>query len=781
MSSPASKGLLSRAKRFWNRRGDASVSHLLATGSAVLAQLATAPFFLRKCDRVGRRPRTLCAPRIVNEGHIEIGDDVVLLSRWCPVEIVTSPHGRIEIGNDVHINYATLISAQHKVRLGNRVQIGQYVIISDTEAPAGSQVGPGEARPIEIGDDVWLAGRVTVLPGVKIGTGAVVTAGSLVCSDLPPRVVAGGVPARVLRQLEGAEAPASPTARKELPTLPATNPLPVAHGTLVADFTIDAMARFLADGSDNFSLLAEVAPFGQVTQSLLAGPSPGASDFAVVWTRPETAVTAFARVLGSERVSEDELLEGVDTFAGLVLQGAGAWRQVLVPSWTLPPDRRGLGVIDARLGATRALSRMNLRLMERLHGVGNVFVLDAQRWVAAGGRSAQNPRAWFIGKVAFGDAVLGEAARDVKAAVRAVLGGARKLVILDLDDTLWGGVVGDVGWPALRLGGHDPVGEALVDFQQRLKALTRRGVLLAIVSKNEEATALEAIRSHPGMVLRQDDFVAWRIDWQDKAHNIADLVAELNLGLQSAVFIDDNPVERGRVREALPEVFVPEWPADKLLYPSALEALRCFDQPSMTTEDAQRTQLYASERRREKNRVELASLDAWLERLDTRVRAEPLAASNLPRVAQLLNKTNQMNLSTRRLTEDELLAWARESGHSLWALSVADRFGDVGLTGIISLDRDGEVGRIVDYVLSCRVMGRKVEETMVHMAVEASRAAGLRYVEARLIETKKNNPCRLFWKATGFSSPTSNVFRWETSRPYLLPACIHLTWQGGPA
>jgi len=547
---------------------------------------------------------------------------------------------------------------------------------------------------------------------------------------------------------------------------------------VASDFTVDDLARHLADPSDPPVVHAEVAPFGQVAQTILAGPPADAADFLVVWTRPESAVPAFARALGGEVVDESAVLEEVDGFCQLVAGGAGRWRAVFVPSWTLPPHQRGFGMIDARGGGcARLLAAMNLRLMDRLASASNVYVLDASRWAAAGGPQAQNPRAWFLGKIAFGGGALAEAARDIKAALRGLGGGARKLVVVDLDDTMWGGIVGDVGWENLRLGGHDAVGEALVAFQHGLAALKRRGILLAIVSKNEEAVALEAIRSHPAMVLRQDDFVTWRINWRDKASNIAEIVTEMNLGLQSVVFLDDNPVERARVRETLPEVLVPDWPEDKLLYPSALGRLRCFDVPSVSREDADRTRLYAEERKREALRQQVGSIDDWLVSLGTRVTVEPLGSSNLARATQLLNKTNQMNLSTRRLTEQELVAWTAGQGRRLWTVSVSDRFGDAGLTGIVSLESEGTVCRVVDYILSCRVMGRRVEEAMVHLAVETARSLNLRTVEARLVPTAKNKPCLGFWQSSGFESPSPNVFRWDASVDYPLHRSIQLEWK----
>ena len=241
-----------------------------------------------------------------------------------------------------------------------------------------------------------------------------------------------------------------------------------------------------------------------------------------------------------------------------------------------------------------------------------------------------------------------------------------------------------------------------------------------MVSKNDEAVALEAIASHPEMVIRTEHLAGWRINWQDKAQNIAELVAELNLGLQSTVFIDDNPTERGRVREALPEVLVPEWPTDPTRFADALRQLDCFDRAAITSEDRERNQMYVQERARRGSLDVASSPEDWLASLDVRVRIDPLSAANLKRVVQLLNKTNQLNLRTRRCTEMELTQWL-EGGknRNLVSLTIADRFGDIGLTGIVSWEQIGSTLEIVDYVLSCRAMGRQVEQSD-----GASRGAG---------------------------------------------------------
>jgi FkbH-like protein len=328
-----------------------------------------------------------------------------------------------------------------------------------------------------------------------------------------------------------------------------------------------------------------------------------------------------------------------------------------------------------------------------------------------------------------------------------------------------------VGWEGLTLGGHDPIGEAFVDLQRALQALRARGILLAIASKNEEATALEAMRRHPEMVLRPEDFVAWRIDWRDKAANVEAMVRELNLGLDAVVFIDDSPAERARVREALPDVLVPEWPEQKLLRVAALQRLRCFDTLAVSAEDRARSALYAAEQRRVEARTQVGSLAQWQRSLGLRVELRPLARADLKRVVQLLNKTNQMNLRTRRTTEAELLAWVAGGPRQLWALRVRDRFGDAGLTGAVSVERAGEEARIVDFVLSCRVFGREIERVMVRTAVEHARATGARTVVAEYLPTPRNKPCLEFWRASGFAEE-AGTFRWPAAEPYRAPDFI---------
>jgi FkbH-like protein len=217
-------------------------------------------------------------------------------------------------------------------------------------------------------------------------------------------------------------------------------------------------------------------------------------------------------------------------------------------------------------------------------------------------------------------------------------------------------------------------------------------------------------------------------------------MAGLNLGLDATVFLDDSAFERARVQEALPQVLVPELPADPMLYPAFLAKLKCFDNPFISREDRARTTMYVADRQRTSLQSQFGSLDEWLHALGLRVLAEPLTAANLERAAQLFNKTNQLNLSTRRLTAAELLAWSAAAGHHLWTFRVADKFGDHGLCGIGSLVQKGSHAQLLDFLLSCRVMGRGVEETMLCTIAQKAKSLGCGELRAEYLATAKNQP-----------------------------------------
>jgi FkbH-like protein len=535
---------------------------------------------------------------------------------------------------------------------------------------------------------------------------------------------------------------------------------------IVSDFTIDALAGYLSNDAEEPAIEAVVAPYGDVRASLLsaARDTLKSGDIAVVWTRPEAVIPSYAHLLAGEHTTQAALLADVAGFAGALLHFAQRAALVLVPAGVSPPAAtRGLFGSRAE-GSADALREMNLELARRLRARPSAFTLDPTGWLLAGGRRAFATKAWYLGKIPFSNDVFKEAARDIKAALRAVSGQARKLLLLDADDTLWGGLVGEEGWQQLRVGGHDAAGEAYLEFQRRLVALAARGVLIGIVSKNDENAVMEALASHPEMALRREQLAGWRINWSDKAKNVAELAAELNIGLDAVVFIDESPAERDRVRNALPHVLVPDWPADPLEFPAALDDLRCFDAAALTGEDRLRARHAAVERQRDEQRRVAVSYDDWLRELDVHVDARPLDLADAPRAAQLLNKTNQLNLATRRLTEAQLLEWAAAPGRHCWTFRVSDRFGDYGLTGLASVQLEGDSGVLTDFLLSCRAMGRGVEQAMLATVLREAQRLGARKLFAQFRQTSRNAPCLEFLRSTSAVAAGDGKFSYELAR-----------------
>ena len=555
---------------------------------------------------------------------------------------------------------------------------------------------------------------------------------------------------------------------------------PISIG-IIADFNADNLVRLMEKECAPMGATVAAAPFGLAIQTLLQKSSEfwdRPYDLIVLWTLPGSVITTFNDVLNFEQWSPDQVDREVDAFLDLVRGLEGFVGAVFVPSWIAPPgcEHRPSIEMKSRVGSAAALLRMNSRLVEGLTNNAGVVVFNTERWLREAGRNGLSDKLWYLSKTPYSKVVFHEAAQDMVATLRAILGLRKKLVILDLDNTLWGGIVGDLGWEGIQLGGHDPIGEAYLQFQKELKRLSQEGVVLAIVSKNEEAIALEAIEKHPEMLVRCRDLAGWRINWEDKAQNIVDLLAELNLGLDSAVFLDDSPHERSRIRQALPEVLVPEWPSDPMEYAKALRELRCFECPTLSFEDRARTAMYVSDRQRKKLQLEVGSLENWFQMLDLELEVEQLSSSNVERAAQLLNRTNQMNLTTRRMSAQEFAAWGAHKNHRTWTFRVKDKIGDYGLCGIASLAFDQSEARLVDFVLSCRAMGRGIEDAIISVIAKKVHEGGADKLRASYVATTKNKPCiRWIEKQPWFTPCDGRTFLLDVSRDISAPKHVRIT------
>lgn len=544
--------------------------------------------------------------------------------------------------------------------------------------------------------------------------------------------------------------------------------------TLISDFNIAPLSGFLTNKLKHPEFILKTSPYGQVYQSLACSSE---SWLDIVWTSPERVLPGFQKACQLEEVAHEDILADVDDFAQRLIS-ASEKRYIFVAAWQLT-ENIGYGMLDWKngLGLSNLLAKCNIKLAEKVSESNNIFMLSTNSWTE-GLKNPLSKKMWYAAKIPYISGVFENAAKHIGQYIDAIKGKSRRLIVLDLDNTLWGGVVGEYGWQGLRLGGHDHVGEGFRDFQLALKSLSNRGIQLAISSKNDEMVVMQAIDNHPEMILKREDFVGWRINWNDKAVNIAELADEINLGLESIVFIDDNPAERDRVSDALPEVLVPDWPEDPSMFVETLKSLCCFEGTTITREDRARTSLYISERNRRDIKHSVKNNDDWLRRLDTRVTARPVDSNNISRVTQLFNKTNQLNLSTRRLSEQEIIAWLDNEARSMMAISVTDQFGDMGLVGVIGLEALGRKGRLVDFILSCRVMGRQVEETLLHLAVSELASRGSSIMEIVYEATERNGPTLKVLKNARLEKVNNSVFRVNCKIGYKKPEFVKLNVLG---
>ncbi len=514
---------------------------------------------------------------------------------------------------------------------------------------------------------------------------------------------------------------------------------------IIADFNATGLERIVA--SLNPALQMESQPYGQSMQSIYGCIEQGHDDVVFLWLNFASLSQSYAAALNFERYDRAQLSADLESYIGLIAQLAGRCKGVIVANFVMPAHMQGSGLSNlSEDNPGFLLAELNLKLYKAVSALGNGWCLEQTRWFQSDNH--YNGKLYHAGKVPFSQNVFRAAADDLLAAVEAIQGRSRKLLVLDLDNTLWGGILGDDGRENLKLGTPGAVGEAFAQFQKEIRALKNRGIALAIASKNYEDNALDAIGNHPEMQLKVEDFSAWRINWKDKAANILAITNELNLGLQSVVFIDDNPAERGRVAEALPEVLVPEWPEDPCEYVTALRKLTCFSVASLSDEDRLKTEMFLQEKQRNALKANITDKREWLASMQMKLTLETVNSDNVIRIVQLLNKTNQFNLRTRRLTQGELEHWL-EAGNQLFAFRVADRFGDMGLTGLVGLSvSEGQV-ELTDFILSCRVMGRDIEQAMLDSAIRYAPLIGVDQVQVHYQQTAKNRPVFEFMKREG--------------------------------
>ncbi|MFH0908125.1 MAG: HAD-IIIC family phosphatase [bacterium] len=375
-----------------------------------------------------------------------------------------------------------------------------------------------------------------------------------------------------------------------------------------------------------------------------------------------------------------------------------------------------------------------------------------------------DPRLYYHGKYGFNPGHLGRYVRLVHGLLCAIQGRSKKCLVTDLDDTLWGGVVGDDGVDGLQLGRGSEVGEAHLEFCLYLRQLARRGVILAVCSKNDPALARDVFTSHPGMPLKLDDFAAFHCSWGDKVTELRALARELNISTDHMVFVDDNPAECELVRQQLPGTGVIQLDGDPSSFVARVDRGHWFDAVRISEEDRKRADSYRARRQAEEVRSQATDLPIYLRSLAMVARCVPASEADLPRLAQMEAKTNQFNLTTRRYDEAAIRSLLLRDDTTVLACRLSDRFADHGMVASMILVREADAFRIDSWLMSCRVFSRTLEHYMMSKAIEIARDTGVRCIVGEYVPTEKNSVVQSLFPSLGFTRDPDGEERATWSR-----------------
>lgn len=536
-----------------------------------------------------------------------------------------------------------------------------------------------------------------------------------------------------------------------------------ARLALLGSYTTQHFVPLLRLAAARFGIDLDIheAPYGQYRQEIL-NPESAAWRFA-----PDVVLLALnARDINLPEYSANpehdldlEVQRWTDLWSTIASRSKAA---VVQHNFALPPEAP-FGHLGAKLAGTRV--RMSAELNRRLAAAAgeSISLVDCD-WLSSLTGKLQwfDSRYWHSSKQAVALASLPLLARHTAAVLAARLGLSKKCLVLDLDNTLWGGVIGEDGISGIRIG-HGAEGEAFSDFHDYILQLKNKGVILAVCSKNDDAVAREPFEKHEGMKLRVSDFAIFVANWRTKPENLRYIASTLNIGLDSLVFVDDNPMERAAVRSALPEIEVIALPEDPSGYAQALASYPMFETCSFTAEDARRSEQYAAKAAIAAEAQSATSIEDFYRGLHMKAVVQPITEETLPRISQLVGKTNQFNLTTRRHSLEQLRAFSTDPRCVHFSLKLSDRFADHGLVALMIAFQDGETLNIDTWLMSCRVIGRTVEAEMLKRLCQEASARGCSLIRGEYIATAKNNLVKDLYESFCFHllDETEGVTRWE--------------------
>jgi FkbH-like protein len=448
------------------------------------------------------------------------------------------------------------------------------------------------------------------------------------------------------------------------------------------------------------------------------------------------------------------------------------------------PSHSPLGILENKqeFGFIESVEKLNENLRDALKADSQAFVFDYNSFCSrAGNKGMMDYKMYYLGDMKISLDIMPELCDEYLAYIKPLMSLTKKCIVLDLDNTLWGGVLGEDGLEGIKLG-PTPEGRPFLELQKYLLSLFNRGIILAINSKNNFDDVKEVFKKHPYMVLKEDNFAEMQINWNDKVTNIKAIAEELNIGTDSLVFIDDDKANREMVKEALPEVLVIDLPEDPALYPTTLMGINDFNTFSITDEDKNKGMMYSGQRKRKELEKTATDITEYLKGLEMVVTIEKANTFNIPRIAQLTQKTNQFNMTTKRYQEEDIKKFSKDKNFIVLSIKVEDKFGDNGITGAALVRKAKDQWEIDTFLLSCRVIGRKVEETLLAYIIGKAKKEKAKLLTGEFIPTKKNIPGKDFYKNNNFSflrkEGEKEFWAYDLKKGYVQPKFIKVIESG---
>lgn len=477
-------------------------------------------------------------------------------------------------------------------------------------------------------------------------------------------------------------------------------------------------------------------------------------DVLIIFSRPEEIFPKLVDLyieLSSEEVEEEinDVLDKIESLISTFRTNSNA--KIILHNFELPefPIFR---IIDNQHDRSqkRVFEKINTGLIEIVKKHEEVYLLDYEHLVSIYGKKNWfDEKMWYMARAPISKIGLEALASEYIKYFKTMLGMTKKCIVLDLDNTLWGGILGEEGIEGIKIGQTSP-GSAFMDFQRELLKLYHKGFILAINSKNNEENVMEVFDKHPHMVLKKKHFASIKINWIDKAQNMKDIAEELNIGMDSFVFFDDSPVERELIKQQLPEIHTVDLPNNPHLYPKILRELSDFERLTFTEEDMKRGEMYNVQVQRKKLEKSSISLGDFYRSLEMEAIIRLNDKLSIPRLANMTQKTNQFNLTTIRYSENNIFNFINSNDYRVYSLQLTDKFGDYGIVGEIIIKENGDLWEIDSFLLSCRVISRTVETAFLSHIIKEEKKANIKSIIGKYIPTKKNILVKDLYKNNGF-------------------------------